>query len=363
MQVNFVFYQIFAYFPHFWFFMQIENIPILGESPAFLDLLERVGELAPVERPVLVIGERGTGKELVGARLHFLSRRWERNFVQLNCAALPESLLEAELFGVEPGAFTGAQRRRPGRFELADGGTLFLDEIATLSPAAQEKLLRVIEYGRYERLGGSETLEVDVRVIGATHGDLPAMVERGEFRADLLDRLAFDVLTVPPLRARGEDILLLATHFARTMALELGWSGFPGFSEAAQAELVANPWPGNVRELRNAVERSICRWRQPGSPVDRLLLDPFESPWRPAAPASAKSTIASPAAGSIPRLPDLPCDLRAEMAAIEAGWLGDALATHRYNRRATAKALGLSYDQLRHAIKRLGLPEAPAEDR
>jgi psp operon transcriptional activator len=177
---------------------------LLGESPAFLAALSHVSRVAPLERPVLVIGERGTGKELIAARLHYLSQRWDRPFVKVNCAALPESLLDSELFGHEAGAFTGATRRQIGRIEQADGGTLFLDEIATASPAVQEKLLRAVEYGEIERVGG-RTATVDVRVVGATNADLPALAAAGRFRADLLDRLAFDVVTLPPLRARPDD--------------------------------------------------------------------------------------------------------------------------------------------------------------
>src|SRR3546814_756112 len=207
--------------------------PLLGESPAFMALTEQISRVAPLDRPVLVIGERGTGKELVAARLHFLSRRWGGPFVKLNCAALAESLLETELFDHEAGAFTGAVKRRSGRFEIADGGSLFLDEIAAASQAVQEKLLRAIEYGAFERVGGNATLTVDVRVIGATNEDLPAAAAAGRFRADLLDRLAFEVITLPPLRARPEDIPLLARHFGRAMAKALDWPQFPDFSEAA----------------------------------------------------------------------------------------------------------------------------------
>ncbi len=174
----------------------------IGESPAFQDMLAHVSRLAPLERPVLVVGERGTGKELIASRLNYLSARWDRPFVKLNCAALAEALLDSELFGHEAGAFTGAVRRRLGRFELADGGTLLLDEIATASLAVQEKILRAIEYGAFERVGGNETRQVDVRVIAATNADLPALAAAGRFRPDLLDRLAFDVITLPPLRTR-----------------------------------------------------------------------------------------------------------------------------------------------------------------
>src|SRR5271168_51435 len=236
---------------------------LVGEAPAFRAALAEVSRLAPLDRPVLVIGERGTGKELVAARLNFLSPRWEKPFIKLNCAALPESLLDSELFGHEAGAFTGALRRRPGRFELADGGTLFLDEVAHASIAVQEKMLRAVEYGTFERVGGSTPVTVDVRVVAATNVDLTAAVADGRFRADLLDRLAFDVVTIPPLRERPEDILLLAEHFARGMAREMRRDGFAGFAPPARAALLRHGWPGNVRELKNAVERSVARAARP----------------------------------------------------------------------------------------------------
>ncbi|MGD8711097.1 MAG: sigma 54-interacting transcriptional regulator, partial [Ectothiorhodospiraceae bacterium] len=211
--------------------------PLIGEDPAFLDVIEHVSRLALIDRPCLVVGERGTGKELITSRLHYLSRRWDGPLVKVNCATLTESLLESELFGHEAGAFTGAQRRHMGRFERADGGTLVLDEIASASAAVQEKVLRIIEYGEFERVGGSETLRVDVRVIGSANVDLPALAGKGEFRADLLDRLAFDVVTLPPLRSRPADVFPLATHFATEMAREMGHDVFRGFSGPARAAL------------------------------------------------------------------------------------------------------------------------------
>src|SRR5215472_3145348 len=217
--------------------------PLIGESPTFRACLAQVSQLAGLDRPVLVVGERGTGKELVAARLTLLSPRWDRPFIKLNCAALAESLLDSELFGHEAGAFTGAQRRRLSRFEIADGGTLFLDEIANAALAVQEKILRVIEYGAFERVGGNEVHHVDVRVIAATNVDLPSLAENGGFRSDLLDRLAFDVVTIPPLRERVEDIPLLAEHFGRGMTRELGREVFHGFTSAALARLVAYRWP------------------------------------------------------------------------------------------------------------------------
>jgi psp operon transcriptional activator len=257
--------------------------PLIGEAPLWLEALDRVSGAAKLDRPILVIGERGSGKELIAGRLHYLSRRWERALVRVNCAALSEELLESELFGHERGAFTGAAERRRGRFELADGGTLFLDEIATASARVQEKLLRVIEYGEFERLGGERTLTCDVRVVAAANVDLPARAAAGKFRADLLDRLAFDVITLPPLRARQEDIALLARHFARAMARELG-EVFPGFKLCAIEALEAHAWPGNVRELKNAAERAVARWAASGAPdepIEVIEIDPFRSPFRP----------------------------------------------------------------------------------
>ena len=267
--------------------------PMLGSASVFLDMLEQVSKVAPLNRPVLVIGERGTGKELVSARLHYLSPRWEKPLLTVNCAALGDSLLEAELFGHEAGAFTGAVRRREGRFERADGGTLFLDEIASASPAVQEKILRVVEYGEFERLGSSSPIKVDVRLVAATNLDLPAEAAKGRFRADLLDRLAFDVVTIPPLRERPGDILLLARNFGLAMAQELKRSVFAGFTPAAERLLETHAWPGNVRELKNVVERAVYRSNNPDQPIDKIVIDPFESRFRPRSQAGDSREAAS----------------------------------------------------------------------
>src|SRR3954453_10482373 len=240
---------------------------LVGQSTSFLDAVERASRAAPLDRPVLVIGERGTGKELVAERLHRLSPRWDQALIIMNCAALPETLIEAELFGHEAGAFTGAAKARAGRFEEADGGTLFLDELATLSQAAQERLLRVVEYGEVTRIGASRPVTVDVRIVAATNEDLPRLAEQQRFRADLLDRLSFEVVTLPPLRHRSSDIPILADHFARRMGLELGWASWPGFSPAALNRLLGYSWPGNVRELRNVVERAVYRWEDHERPI------------------------------------------------------------------------------------------------
>ena len=335
-----------------------EEIRLVGQSRSFLDLMDQVSAVAPLERPVLLIGERGTGKELIAARLHFLSRRWGERLVKLNCAAIPETLIESELFGYEPGAFTGATRRRAGRFEMADGGTLFLDEISTMSMAAQEKLLRIIEYGQFERVGGNETVTVNVRIIGAANVDLPALADAGGFRHDLLDRLAFDVLTLPPLRARRSDIMVLAAVFAGAIAQDLGWKMFPGFTPGAEQKLLDYPWPGNVRELRNVVERSVYRSAEAEKePISELVFDPFESPWRPqpAQRSGAVEQVAEAGAGEPAKFSPsaaAPLDIREAMAGLEKKLLEEALTANRFNQRDTAAHLSLSYDQLRHALKK-----------
>ena len=335
---------------------------IIGQSGEFLDAVERASRAAPLSRPVLVIGERGTGKELIAERLHHLSTRWDHPLITLNCAALPETLIEAELFGHEAGAFTGATRARAGRFEEADGGTLFLDELATLSMGAQERLLRAIEYGEVTRIGASRSITVDVRIVAATNEDLPALAGSGRFRADLLDRLCFEVITLPPLRVRAGDIPVLSEFFGRRMGAELGWDRWPGFSRGAMAVLERYHWPGNVRELRNVVERAVYRWGTGTAPVAEIIIDPFDSPWKPAAapkaPQAAHHEAEAPAAAaSAGHVAGHVTDLKGAVEAHERAIMEAALARHRYNQRATAKALGLTYDQLRHAMKKHGLAE------
>ncbi|WP_199502674.1 phage shock protein operon transcriptional activator [Qipengyuania sp. YIM B01966] len=332
----------------------------IGQSGAFLDAVERASRAAPLSRPVLVIGERGTGKELIAERLHRLSSRWDEPLVTMNCAALPESLIEAELFGHEAGAFTGATRARAGRFEEADKGTLFLDELATLSMGAQERLLRAVEYGEVTRIGASRPLRVDVRIVAATNEDLPRLADQGRFRADLLDRLSFEVITLPPLRVREGDVGVLAEYFGRRMAAELRWDGWPGFAGHVQSQLEDYAWPGNVRELRNVIERAVYRWGSWDEPVGHVQFDPFDSPWKPAEPATrkpAESEGAAPGTAATAPAFDQIDDLRSAVDAHERAILEHALGRHRWNQRQTAKALGLSYDQLRHAIRKHGLME------
>lgn len=328
--------------------------PIIGEAPAFLEMLEHVSRAAPLGKSVLVVGERGTGKELIASRLHYLSGRWEQRVVKVNCAALTESILESELFGHEAGAFTGAEKTHIGHFERADGGTLILDELATITLRMQEKILRVIEYGEMQRVGGSETLRVDVRIVGATNADLLALAAQGRFRRDLLDRLAFDVITVPPLRERIEDILPLAYAFAVNMASELRHSFFPGFSPKASSALLRYQWPGNVRELKNAVERSVYRSDNPEAPISAIAFDPFDSPFKLADPE-----IPARQAAAAGKAPLLPTDLSLRLVDIEKEYLAAALARARYNQRVAADLLGLSYHKFRGRLRKHGLSGRP----
>ena len=328
----------------------------IGQSTAFLDAVERASRAASTGRPVLVIGERGTGKELIAQRLHRLSQRWGEALITLNCAALPETLIEAELFGHEAGAFTGATRARAGRFEEADKGTLFLDELGTLSMAAQERLLRAVEYGEVTRIGSSRPIQVDVRIVGATNADLPRCAAAGKFRADLLDRLSFEVITLPPLRAREGDVPELAEYYGRRMANELGWEQWPGFAPSAMQALESYAWPGNVRELRNVVERAVYRWDDQDRPVGEIIFDPFDSPWAPREVSEVRLVAAPVRPDSLPTeaSPDI-TSLRAAVEAHERGLISAALERHRWNQRRTASALGLTYDQLRHCLKKHGL--------
>lgn len=323
---------------------------IIGEAPAFLEMLEHVSRAAPLNKPVLVVGERGTGKELIASRLHFLSRRWEQPLIKVNCAALTESILESELFGHEAGAFTGASMTHIGHFERADGGTLVLDELAMISLRMQEKILRVIEYGELQRVGGRDTISVDVRIAGSTNSDLQALVKRGGFREDLLDRLAFDVITIPPLRERTEDILPLAYAFAINMISELSLPLFPGFGPRASSALLRHDWPGNVRELKNAVERSVYRAPDKNKPISQIAFDPFDSPFRPR--DSQKPEHEGVVANTSGTKHVLPVNLGERIRGLEKELVEAALDRARFNQRVAANLLGLTYHQLRGKIRK-----------
>ena len=371
-------------------FNQQDNL--LGQSNSFLEVLEQISQIAPLSKPVLIIGERGTGKELIAARLHYLSKRWEQSYLKLNCAALNENLLETELFGYDSGAFTGASKRHEGRFERADKGTLFLDEIANTSGLIQEKLLRVVEYGEFERVGGSRTITTDVRLVAATNEDLPSLAANGQFIADLLDRLAFDVITLPPLRERLEDIMMLAEHFAINMARELEFELFSGFTEKAKRAMLDYHWPGNIRELKNVVERSVYRCNNPHLPVHDLIVDPFESPFRPSqqiktldrvhsdpndnkapsnvnADVTAQETSTAQAEVNISNKPlsvtptiEFPQSLKSLSQEYEIELIKSALAHCQFNQKKTAQALELTYHQLRGYLKKYNLLDGNVAD-
>lgn len=326
--------------------------PIIGESPAFLEMLEHVSRAAPLSKPVLVVGERGTGKELIASRLHFLSGRWDQPLIKVNCAALTETILESELFGHEAGAFTGAASTHIGHFERADEGTLVLDELATISLRMQEKILRVIEYGELQRVGGNSTIQVDVRIVGATNADLQLLTMEGQFREDLLDRLAFDVITIPPLRDRPDDILPLAHAFAINMVSEMKQEYFAGFTSLMSSSLLKYDWPGNVRELKNAIERSVYRAGESGQKIDKIAFDPFDSPFR-LRPNDYESRRADDSAPQRNIL--LPIDFKVRMNETERELLQAALQKARFNQRMAANLLSLSYDQLRGKIRKHGL--------
>lgn len=329
----------------------------LGESEVFLDFQEKASRAATVERSVLIVGERGSGKEIAALRLHYQSPRWEKPVVTVNCAALPPSLIESELFGYEQGAFTGAQKTRKGRFEEADGGTLFLDEIGLIPLEVQEKILRVVEYGTFERVGSSRTHEVDVRIVGATNADLPQLCREGKFKEDLLDRLSFEVLFLPPLREREGDILLLAHFFAAKMALECGRSDMPVFSPEVEAALVAYPWPGNVRELKNVIERAV--YRTDGQLISSVQFNPFENPFPHKGNQQEEALSPTEPAQALPERTDKPEPVSSPAEPLDLSsyenvkkdidilFLDKALETAKDNQRTAAGLLGLTYDQFR----------------
>jgi len=326
-----------------------QHVPVteaLGRSEIFLQFKERLSRVAQVDRPVLLIGERGTGKELAVSKLHYLSSRWQGPLVALNCAALAPTLIESELFGHEEGAFTGATKRRKGRFETADGGTLFLDEIGIIPMEVQEKILRVVEYGSFEQVGSSQPIRVNVRIIGATNADLPALIAEGKFKRDLLDRLSFEVLFLPPLRERKEDIMVLANHFAARMSYEMGREEVPEFSDEAMDALEGHSWPGNVRELKNVVERAVYRSDSPL--ITDIDFDPFRSPYReqfiPQQAEEAKSRASEEGSSTIKRI-DKP--LAEAVRDLEVKFLRAALKEAKFNQKKAARILGLTYHQFR----------------
>ncbi|THB77820.1 MAG: phage shock protein operon transcriptional activator [Desulfobacteraceae bacterium] len=345
----------------------------IGQSEAFHEFQDQISQVAPINRPVLIIGERGTGKELAASRIHYLSRRWQKPLITLNCSALTPTLIGSELFGYEKGAFTGASARQTGRFEMANEGTLFLDEIGTIPIEVQEKILRVVEYNSFERVGSSRSITVDVRIVAATNADLPAMAQKGEFKADLLDRLSFEVVVVPPLRQRKDDIVLLANHFARRMAYELGWEEVPQLTDPAVQALETYPWPGNIRELKNVVERAV--YKSPTPEISEIRFNPFGHPDDAAhmmgnpgntTGIPSVSTTGEPA-NKVPLEQDpgrydpaladklMALPIKDAVRELEIQMLLKSLENARFNQRKAAKSLGLTYDQFRGLKKKHGI--------
>lgn len=318
---------------------------IIGESSALAEALDQASNLAKLNRPVLIVGERGSGKELIAERLHYLSARWDSTLHKVNCAAISEPLLESELFGHEAGAFTGATKTHRGRFERADGGTFFLDELGTMSLKLQEKLLRLIEYGEFERLGGQETIRVDVRIVAATNADLPKMVEENQFRGDLLDRLAFDVINVPPLRERLEDIPQLVAHFTNRMTHELGWEYHCGFTDSALRTLREHHWPGNIRELKNVIERSVYRWGERDEAIDKVIINPFRK--GDSGEAKQSATIEHAPLAETEKI-----DFTEKVKRFELELINRALRACDFHQGKAADHLQLSYHQFRALLRK-----------
>lgn len=319
----------------------------LGQSDAFLAMQERLSRVASVERPVLLIGERGTGKELAASRIHYLSGRWQNAFITLNCAALSPSLLESELFGHEAGAFTGATSQRKGRFEMAHEGTLFLDEIGTMPMVVQEKILRAIEYNTFERVGGSSPIQVDVRIVAATNADLPALAAAGDFKKDLLDRLSFEVISLPPLRERKEDIPLLAAYFAAQMVVELGLKNTPSFSDEVIDQLVRYAWPGNVRELKNVIERAVYQCET--DTICGITFDPFSDFSKNIHNQTAMQDGSTKLNSTTV---DLHVPLHKAIKELERDYLQKALQKALFNQKKAAEILGMTYHQFRGLYKK-----------
>jgi two-component system, NtrC family, response regulator len=320
------------------------RLTLVGQSGPMQEVVAKLEKVARLPRPVLILGERGTGKELVAAAIHRLSPRAQKPFVTVNCGAITETLLESELFGHEPGAFTGATKRKEGKFELAHGGTLFLDEIGNMSVEFQQKILRVLEYPRFERVAGAKTIEVDVRVIAATNADLGAAMQAGTFRRDLYDRLSFEIVHLPPLRERIGDVPALAAHFLARFRVDAPGIVAREFTAAALERLVAHDYPGNLRELKNVVERAAYAVTGPAidaPDVDRAL------PPRPLEQGGEVETASF--------IDDPTLTLPERVTAFERALCKEALERARWNQREAAQLLGLSYDQFRHLYRKYGL--------
>ena len=311
---------------------------IVGESPKMAEMRQMVMTVAPAEAAVLILGESGTGKELVARALHSLSQRGKASYIRINCAAIPEQLLESELFGHEKGAFTGALKQKPGRVEEADGGTIFLDEIGDMSRPLQAKLLRFLEDGSFSRVGGTQELRVNVRLLAATNRDIIEAIRQNEFREDLYHRLNVVQFRLPPLRERGEDVLLLAEHFVKHFAAQMK-KNVKGFTPSAKQKLLGHHWPGNVRELRNVIERALIL--EPGSAISPASLPDFklETGLRKASETKITGEEA----------------LDEVVANFERDLINSVLEQHRFNVSKTAEHLKISRHALRYRMQRLNI--------
>jgi DNA-binding NtrC family response regulator len=311
---------------------------IVGESPKMRELRKLIQTVAATDARILILGGSGTGKELVAGALHNLSRRREQNYIRINCAAIPETLLESELFGHEKGAFTGALRQKPGRVEEADGGTIFLDEIADMSKPLQAKLLRFLEDGTFTRIGGTEELRVNVRLIAATNRDIARAIAAGDFREDLFHRLNVVQIVLPPLHERGDDVLLLAEHFLKLFCATMN-KNVSGLAAAAKQKLLAHRWPGNVRELRNVIERALIL--ETGREIQASSLPDFQVEAR-----LAKAPVFQ--AGGDESLDEA-------LARIERELISSALEQNDFNLTRAAERLKLTRHSLRYRMQRLDM--------
>jgi DNA-binding NtrC family response regulator len=313
---------------------------IIGECPRMRELKDLIRTIAQSSATVLILGESGTGKELIAGALHSLSNRRNGNYVRINCAAIPESLLESELFGHEKGAFTGAIKTKLGRVEEADGGTIFLDEIGDMSRPLQAKLLRFLEDGTFVRVGGNEEMHVDVRLIAATNRDIVEAIKQNQFREDLFHRLNVVQLCPPALRERGSDILLLAEHFLRVFSTAMG-KHIRSIAPAARQKLLSHHWPGNVRELRNAMERAVIL--ETTHDIQARNIPDFHVETRLRAKADGPLLV-----GANQSLDEIMCNFEREL-------ITNTLDQHRYNLTKTAEHLKISRHALRYRMQRLGI--------
>ena len=315
---------------------------IIGDAPKVRELRQLIETVAPTDATVLILGESGTGKELIAGAMHSLSGRRAQSYIRINCAAIPETLLESELFGHEKGAFTGAHRQKPGRVEEADGGTIFLDEIGDMSRPLQAKLLRFLEDGTFTRVGGTQELHVNVRLIAATNRNIVEAIKLNQFREDLFHRLNVMQFRPPPLRDRGTDILTLASHFLRQFSIRLA-KPIQGFSEGARQALMAHSWPGNVRELRNVVERAVILESTPEIQATSLPDFELEQRLRKASnPTSSNSSANSNSLGDA-------------LVAFERQIILDALSQNDFNLIRAAQHLEITRHALRYRMSRLNI--------